>query len=95
MPRIYASMTKTFYEIVKGYAEKRGLTESAALVELAGKGYEAAEGQQVQAVPAWGGDRKSKHPCPECGSTNTGYWADRTWMCDDCEHAFEVKDASL
>lgn len=60
MPRINASITEQFKQAVTGYATRRGITPSAALVELALLGYEQTGGRPMPAMHERGGDRKSE-----------------------------------
>lgn len=60
MPRINVSITEEFKTAIAGYSTQRGISISAALVELAAAGYEQAGGKPVPAMREWGGDRKSE-----------------------------------
>lgn len=61
MPRTTVSMTDAFKAQISGYAQKRGISFAAALVELAALGYEQVGGKPAPALREWGGDRKSEN----------------------------------
>ncbi len=60
MPRINVSITEEFHKAISDYATKRGISVSAAFVELAASGYESTGGRPVPSMRTWGGDHKSE-----------------------------------